>query len=1075
MTEPLSEARREQEQPEARTASETPEASPSQPAEAADEPVRETASEATLEATSQRPEDKATTGNTTPEAAVRPRQQPARQAAGRAGAARTPWLPPALATLLPRLALPAALLAIPIVAALVLQIWLGRTHVAYDESLRLTDGSMDEVTVLHWSPVDGALYAGTRSGSAKRISTDGTVDEILSPGDIGLTDTDGANPVQTFDFLQDEAPIAVYQDRRNPGANGLLVAYGATRLVPGRLSAEGGLFAAVEANNGSAVVGQTVGVNSQAAENGGGAGLRVSDLVAATRSTSLNIDLTTANQAAPQQQQQRQQAQQQQIQQPTDEQTKGENAPLEPPPAYPATSGAPPRYGLSLFRDLKQTTGTLVGEIYGVEDVRALAALPGTDTVIAGDGGGNVFAIDASQQISGASPETYIRNIGRHRAAIAEIVVAAQPRDGGVLFATRAEDRTIKVWRYSVSQANQLISLGDYSTVDVTTPGSTWVRERAANDGGTWASLFSMSSDGSRILGQDANGIRLLALDPSGAFAWRSAVAYGGSAALLPDGKSFVAFNAERQVVELVTVGSSEAVSAPPNLAVAASFTSLPLPIVSFAFDRAGRRFVAVSGDGTISIQDVATPDQAITLSQYRDTGIEAAISPDGSLVAVAETSGQIVIHSAEDGGELTLLDGPQNLGRLAFDGSGKRLRASTTDTLRIHTYSLRNARSTTYDSGSRADAGREGFLPNGDRFLRRDGEAGYRIIDIDSGAEVGALEAAANATGWVSSLDGSRIATLGGRGNISLFREEESPTANGPMPAMADNALRLSADGRALVVGGRGGELYLARLDGDAGEAGYRLRRLALPAPALQYEISPDGASIVTAAADGTVSINDLTTLSASLSGGQADQPEPVTTTGPTVAETVEISGHGAPLTAMALSPDGERLATASIDGRLRVTSIAWTKFMHGFPFAALPSGPERTKLEPQPLDDSPYALMVEQGARGGISNPTFRHLIVYNARTSLGEALDARDRAADAGFPDGRIYRRQGFFRGVFEFDTEEARNVALPRVQAAFPGAYARDLRTWCTYPVLQRNFFDCENPDAVGAEPPPAMAN
>src|SRR5690606_7959473 len=210
------------------------------------------------------------------------------------------------------------------------------------------------------------------------------------------------------------------------------------------------------------------------------------------------------------------------------------------------------------------------------------------------------------------------------------------------------------------------------------------------------------------------------------------------------------------------------------------------------------------------------------------------------------ETSGQIVIHSAEDGGELTLLDGPQNLGRLAFDGSGKRLRASTTDTLRIHTYSLRNARSATYESGALADAGREGFLPHGDRFLRRDGEAGYRIIDIDSGAEVGALEAAANATGWVSSLDGSRIATLGGRGNISLFREEESPTANGPMPAMADNALRLSADGRALVVGGRGGELYLARLDGNAGEAGYRLRRLALPAPALQYEISPDGASIV-------------------------------------------------------------------------------------------------------------------------------------------------------------------------------------------------------------------------------------
>ena len=136
-----------------------------------------------------------------------------------------------------------------------------------------------------------------------------------------------------------------------------------------------------------------------------------------------------------------------------------------------------------------------------------------------------------------------------------------------------------------------------------------------------------------------------------------------------------------------------------------------------------------------------------------------------------------------------------------------------------------------------------------------RNGDTGYRIVDIDSNADVGTLQAATGATGWVSNLDGSRIATLGGRGNISLFREQESSTANGPMPAMADNALRLSADGRTLVVGGRGGELYVARLDGDASEAGYRLRRVALPALALQYEISPDGTSIVTAEADGTVS----------------------------------------------------------------------------------------------------------------------------------------------------------------------------------------------------------------------------
>ena len=48
-----------------------------------------------------------------------------------------------------------------------------------------------------------------------------------------------------------------------------------------------------------------------------------------------------------------------------------------------------------------------------------------------------------------------------------------------------------------------------------------------------------------------------------------------------------------------------------------------------------------------------------------------------------------------------------------------------------------------------------------------------------------------------------------------------------------------------------------------------------------------------------------------------------------------------------------------------------------------------------------------------------------------SLGQALGARDRAAEAGFPDGLIYRRQGFFRGVFAFATAEARDAALPGI--------------------------------------------
>ena len=112
-------------------ASPSEEASPSGQAEGETvQTVKEAAFEPVPQAASAPPQAQSATGTSRrdaiPEAVVRPRQ-PARQVV----ATPTPWLPPALSALLPRLALPAALLAIPIAAAFAMQIGLARTHVAY--------------------------------------------------------------------------------------------------------------------------------------------------------------------------------------------------------------------------------------------------------------------------------------------------------------------------------------------------------------------------------------------------------------------------------------------------------------------------------------------------------------------------------------------------------------------------------------------------------------------------------------------------------------------------------------------------------------------------------------------------------------------------------------------------------------------------------------------------------------------------------------------------------------------------------------------------------------------------------
>ena len=347
-------------------------------------------------------------------------------------------------------------------------------------------------------------------------------------------------------------------------------AFAVTQTTPGLFSFEGGLFAAVEANNGSAVVGRAViaGIGQQFE--------LPNNVVNAVNQPCRDGDSSphgsryNSNNGGQQQQQI----------QPTGEQLQGRACPG-------AAANRPARGGerpaalqhRAAIATCRAAAATEVGEISGIEDVRAVAALPGTNTVIAGDGEGNVFAIDAAEQISGVSPETYIRGIGQHETAIVEIAVAAQPADDGVLFATRAEDRTIKVWRGSVSRASQLIPLGDYPSTDVTTPGSTWVREpisfatpRSRTTDQSLTALLSMSDDGRRILARRANR-ELIVLDlpapgEDGAAteyedtSGTSYVTQDTPAVLSRDGRRLIiaeATNATVELFELPGVGSDQA------------------------------------------------------------------------------------------------------------------------------------------------------------------------------------------------------------------------------------------------------------------------------------------------------------------------------------------------------------------------------------------------------------------------------------------------------------------------------------------------------------------------------------
>ncbi|MBP0445827.1 TIR domain-containing protein [Roseomonas sp. SSH11] len=75
---------------------------------------------------------------------------------------------------------------------------------------------------------------------------------------------------------------------------------------------------------------------------------------------------------------------------------------------------------------------------------------------------------------------------------------------------------------------------------------------------------------------------------------------------------------------------------------------------------------------------------------------------------------------------------------------------------------------------------------------------------------------------------------------------------------------------------------------------------------------------------------------------------------------------------------------------------------------------------------------------------------LVVFGADSSVAAARPEVERAKQAGFTGAMIYRREGSYRSVVEFPTEQSANEALPRIQAlgrTASGAYVRQLSAWC----------------------------
>jgi WD40 repeat protein len=144
-----------------------------------------------------------------------------------------------------------------------------------------------------------------------------------------------------------------------------------------------------------------------------------------------------------------------------------------------------------------------------------------------------------------------------------------------------------------------------------------------------------------------------------------------------------------------------------------------------------------------------------------------------------------------------------------------------------------------------------------------------------------------------VFSPDGQLVATASPSGEPRLWSRDGAELCRFARHQKAVWDLAFSRDGRVVATGSDDGTARLWRTAGCA-----PLATFATGAPANTVAFTPDGSALLVGLESGEMTLLSL-----------ADR-----------RERIRLDGHGDILTAMAMSPDGGRIASAAIDGRLSI-----------------------------------------------------------------------------------------------------------------------------------------------------------
>jgi eukaryotic-like serine/threonine-protein kinase len=443
--------------------------------------------------------------------------------------------------------------------------------------------------------------------------------------------------------------------------------------------------------------------------------------------------------------------------------------------------------------------------------------------------------------------------------------------------------------------------------------------------------------DGKRVIGRDAKGVvvkwdiatgksrRLAERSPK--WRWFEQVGLMSNSFILsPDG-ALIARAGEGTSVRLLDVETG----------ADRSLEGHQGQTISVSFSPDGKLLASGSYDHTVHLWDLSSGHSRV-LYGFKDAVTKTAFSPDGTLLAAISADHTLRLFPVTLSSGQVLIDDTAPLIRVVFSPNGERVAAGGQDG-KIRLRRRAGGASTLLD-GHTAPVRNVVFSPSGELLASSGEDQIMHVWDL-AGHPLWSTESFPSKSGApiAFSPDGQLIGVQDRDGTVKLMNVNSGVVRTLVRHKTSVSALVFSPDSKVLATGSSDGGILLSEVASGESRSfsGHELGVLALA-------FSPDGKTLASGSIDHTFGLWDVATgegRRADASGRGVEQVtfsadgKVVVTLGlresgvrvwdvATGVQRMFMRGHAGVVQSFSLSPDGSRLATASIDGTVRLWNLA-------------------------------------------------------------------------------------------------------------------------------------------------------